>query len=128
MSATLAVEEELRHVYGRYKALALGAGAALLLGPSTRGALFEDVARLERDAELAQARTTGESAASFAAAREATAELRLLVRDSVRGPAGVPDERLDAVRETHRRLRRRLWPLIYRDYRPCSARDHGHER
>ena len=128
MSSTVAIEDELRHVYARYKALALGAGAALLLGAGKRAELYEDVARLERDTERGAQRETGDSRESFAAEREAAAELRLLLHDSVRGPAGVADERLRAVRDTHRRLRRRLWPLIYRDYRPCSASDHVHER
>ncbi len=106
---------EVRDLYGRYKHLALAAGAALVLD-APRGELAADAAALVADARSAVA-AGGELAPQLRACVEAASELeRLLVRDGD----------VEAAREAHKRLRREVWKVIPCEYVPCCA-GRGHE-
>jgi hypothetical protein len=101
-----AVLEETE-LYRRYKALALAAGAALVLGEPT-GELERAVAALVRDAD------------GGACAEPAARLARLLA-------GGAGDDDLDAVRVSHRSLRRQIWTTHSCEYVPCCAGAHHHE-
>jgi hypothetical protein len=94
-------------LYRRYKALALAAGAALVLGEPT-GELEREVAGLVRDAQ-------------GGACAEPAARLASLLA------GGAADDDLDAVRASHRSLRRRIWTTHTCEYVPCCAGAHHHE-
>lgn len=104
-------ERRLRELYGRYKRLSLAAGAALVLDVRDE-ALEPEAAALLADARAAAAADGGD-APQLEACVEAAAALHDLI---VRGDGGV-----EAVRETHRRLRREVWKVIPCEYVPCCA-------
>lgn len=111
-------ERVVQGLYGRYKGLALAAGATLLLD-APLGSLEAEVDGLVADA-CAAASAGGPHAAQFEACVAAAGELReLLVR---RGGD------VEAVRATHRRLRREVWKIVPCEYVPCCASGHGRER
>jgi hypothetical protein len=102
VTATLAATDAL---YRRYKALALAAGAALVLGASVDD-LAEAVGALEEDA-------IGTHCAEPASA------LRRLLDRARAGEDVVAD--VEDVRASHRSLRRRIWTTQPCEYVPCCA-------
>jgi hypothetical protein len=114
---------ELRALYGRYKGLALAAGAAIVLGEPTE-ALGADAAALEADCREAAAAAQRELEAPLAACASAAAELRELLRDASAGADAV-----DRVRASHRHLRSEVWKLVPCEYVPCApGHVHGEDR
>ena len=101
----MTVVDETFELYGRFKSLAVAASAALILGQRL-DELAEAVEELECDA-------TGTGCA------EPARQLRLLVDRAAAGEA-VEDD-LDAVRESHRLLRRDVWTTHPCEYVPCCA-------
>jgi len=92
-------------LYRRYKALALAAGAALVLDAPVR--------------ELAGAIDELCGAAEGTPCAEPAADLRRLVQRSARGE--VADADVERVRASHRRLRRTVWTTQPCEYVPCCA-------
>jgi hypothetical protein len=114
---------DLRGLYGRYKALALATGAALVLGEPAE-ALGEDAAALEADCREAAASARGELVSPLDACVSAAAELRALVGDGTADPDAV-----ERVRASHRRLRSEVWKVVPCEYVPCApGHVHAEER
>lgn len=112
----------LGDLYGANKSLSLAVGAALALGqPPQVGAA--EVERNLEECERAVSERPGELSEHFDACREAAAELAALVREAERDRRIPPRQRLAAVRDSHRRLRRLVWEVFDCEYVPC-----GHER
>lgn len=101
-----AVAFELPELYHRFKSLAVAASASLILGERV-DELRPAVDELHRDA-------------AGTPCEEPAAELRRLVY----GEAS--DAELDAVRTSHRRLRREVWTTQPCEYVPCCAGTHHH--
>jgi hypothetical protein len=99
------VVDETLELYGRFKSLAVAASAALILGEAL-DELASAVEELDRDA-------AGTGCA------EPARRLRLLVDRAAAGEA--VDADLDAVRESHRLLRRDVWTTHPCEYVPCCA-------
>jgi hypothetical protein len=127
MSAAVASEprsEEatlLGELYAANKSLSLSISAALAMQlPPEVGR--EQVDGHLRECERAAAEHHGELAPHFEACRDAAAALADLAREAEDGV--VPSQRrLDAVRRSHRHLRRLVWEVFDCEYVPC-----GHER
>jgi len=98
-----AVAFETPELYRRFKSLAVAASAALILG--------ERVDELQRDA-------------AGTSCEEPAARLRQLVHGALSGE--VSDAELDAVRNSHRSLRREVWTTQPCEYVPCCAGTHHH--
>jgi hypothetical protein len=92
-------------LYTRFKSLTVAASAAMILGERLDG-LTPAVEELDRDA-------TGTLCA------EPARQLRVLVRRAAAGDPVAAD--LDALRESHRRLRRDVWTTHPCEYVPCCA-------
>ena len=101
---------EVQSLYGRYKHLALAAGAALVLDAPLEG-LEADTAELLADARCAAA-AGGRYTAQLAACVAAASELHTLIAEG---------GDVDAARRTHRQLRREVWKVIPCEYVPCCA-------
>lgn len=93
-------------LYRRFKSLTVAAGAALILGEEVDG-LRPAVDELHRDA-------------LGTACEEPAASLRRLVHGEV------TDAEIDAVRTSHRELRREVWTTQPCEYVPCCAGTHDH--
>ena len=104
-------EGRLRELYGRYKRLSLAAGAALVLD------VHDDALEPEASALLADARAAAAADGMHAHQLEACVEAAAALHDLVAGGDG----EVEAVRETHRRLRREVWKVIPCEYVPCCA-------
>jgi hypothetical protein len=100
-------------LYARYKALALSAGAALLL-ERPDAELIADAQRLAADARaaLAEHPDQTQALAACAAAADALAQL--------------PDG-LDASRATYRTLRAAMFAAGACEYVPCGTHAHAHQ-
>jgi hypothetical protein len=99
------VVDETYELYARFKSLTVAASAALILG--------------ERLDELAPAVEELDRNAAGTPCAEPARHLRLLVESAAAGrPA---DAELDAVRDSHRRLRRDVWTTHPCEYVPCCA-------
>jgi hypothetical protein len=111
----------LAELYGANKSLSLSISAALALQlPPEVGS--EQVDGHLRACERAAAEHRGELGPHFEACRDAAAALAGLAREAEGGL--VPSQqRLDAVRRSHRNLRRLVWEVFDCEYVPC-----GHER
>lgn len=109
--AMLAGEDQVRDLYGRYKLLALAAGAALVLDAPLQP-LESEVGGLLADAKSALA---GEDThrTQLRACVDAARELHDLVAHG--------DGDVEAVRRTHKHLRREVWKVIPCEYVPCCA-------
>jgi hypothetical protein len=94
-------------LYRRFKALTVTAGAALILGKPV-AELRSAVDELHRDA-------------AGTPCEEPAAQLRQLVHGGE-----VSEAELDAVRRSHRRLRREVWTTQPCEYVPCCAGTHDH--
>jgi hypothetical protein len=124
-TAEIAGIDELAGLYGRYRALALAAGAALVLGGGT-GELAGPVRDLLADCRTAS-RGGGALRAQLAACEQAAAELVALVTRAGGEPGAVSAADTERVRASHRRLRQEVWKVIPCEYVPCSiARGHAH--
>jgi hypothetical protein len=127
VSATLISEpmsEEaalLGELYGTDKSLALSISAALALQRRSEVGLAEVDRHLEECTRAADEHR-GELAEHFGACRDAAADLAALAQE-VDGDRPPSQRRLDAVRSSHRRLRRLVWEVFDCEYVPC-----GHER
>ena len=108
-------DAELSALYGRYKSLALSAAAAAILD-SRLDDVQAEAARLLDDCRAAASRDR-RHAEQFAACADAAQVLC----DSL-DPAGAVD--LEAVRASHRWLRRSVWSVVPCEYVPCCADDH----
>ena len=114
-------EQELLALYGRYKHLALGIGAGLMLD-AVPTELVEETRALVADCRRAAAAAPhGPLAPLLEACTGATVALHELVLSGREGARRVPDERLRAVRAAHSRMRRAIWTLVPCEYVPCSA-------
>ncbi len=116
---SVSVDEDSRlgELYGRYKKLALAAGAALVLG-APHDALEDEARELLVDARSALADGVRHETQLGACVEAAAELLALLVRG---GDVG-------AVRSTHKRFRREVWKVIPCEYVPCcAAASHEHE-
>jgi hypothetical protein len=111
----------LGELYGTDKSLALSISAALALQRSPEIGTDEVNRHLEECAR-AVAEHRGELAEHFGACRDAAADLAALAGE-VDGNCPPSQRRLDAVRASHRRLRRMVWEVFDCEYVPC-----GHER
>jgi hypothetical protein len=112
-------EASVRELYGRYKHLALAAGAALLLEEPVDG-LVADAAALAGEARDAAAAEGAAHASQLRACADAASELRELL---VRGGDDV-----GAARRAHKHLRREVWKVVPCEYVPCCASaPHGRE-
>jgi hypothetical protein len=121
--------DELGELYGRYKRLALAAGATLVLGEHP-AALADATAALLADSRDALA-AGGALAPALSACVLAAAELHALLVRAGADPSAVGAADTDRVRATHSRLRREVWKVIPCEYVPCSVvhrHDHRHER
>jgi hypothetical protein len=105
-----AVAFKTPELYRRFKSLAAAASAALILGESV-DELRPLADELHRDA-------------GGTPCEEPAARLRQLVRGALAGE--VSDADLDAVRNSHRRLRREVWTTQPCEYVPCCAGTHHH--
>jgi hypothetical protein len=114
MTTTSAPDAALLELYGRYKSLAIRAGATRLLGVAD-DRLAADAARLHADARAAYARRPSEA---LAACHDAAGALRRL--------AAGADDALDEVRAGGRRLRRAAWDVAGCEYAPCGTPPHAH--
>jgi hypothetical protein len=115
-------EHELNELYARYKALALAAGAALILDSDVER-LAGEVKALLDDARRAR-RGSSALAPQLSACVEAAAGLGRLLADAPASTAA-----LEAARASHRRLRREVWNVLPCEYVPCCAGgDAHHER
>jgi len=101
-----AVAPETPELYRRFKSLAVAASAALILG--------------ERVDELRPVADELHRDAAGTVCEEPAAQLRRLVYGEV------SDAELDAVRSSHRRLRREVWTTQPCEYVPCCAGTHHH--
>ncbi len=112
----------LGELYGENKSLSLAIGAALTLGrrPEVEAGVIE---RHLAECERAVAERPGELAEHFEACRTAAADLAAMVREVDRDRRTPSRQRLNAVRASHRRLRRLVWEVFDCEYVPC-----GHER
>ena len=105
-----AVAFETSELYRRFKSLAVSASAALILGERVDD-LHSKVDELHRDA-------------CGTPCEEPAARLRQLVDGALSGV--VSDAELDAVRNSHRSLRREVWTTQPCEYVPCCAGTHHH--
>lgn len=112
----------LADLYGTNKSLSLSVGAALALGRRPQVGAAEVDSHLE-DCERAVTERPGELGEHFEACRQAAADLVALVAEADRDGGTPSARRLQAVRASHRRLRRLVWEVIDCEYVPC-----GHER
>ena len=101
---------ETPELYRRFKSLAAAASAALILG--------------ERVDELRPVADELQRDAAGTACEEPAARLRQLVHGALDGE--VSDAQLDAVRNSHRSLRREVWTTQPCEYVPCCAGTHHH--
>jgi hypothetical protein len=102
---------ETVELYRRFKTLAVAASASLILGDRAND-LRPAADQLHRDA-------------AGTPCEEPATRLRQLVHGALRG--GVSDDELDAVRSSHRALRREVWATQPCEYVPCCAADtHQH--
>lgn len=113
MTAGPAPDQEalVRALYGRFKHLALAAGAALVLEQPS-APLEHEVAALAAEARTAAA-DAGEHRPQLEACADAAGELHALLR---RGGIDV-----EPARRAHKRLRREVWKVIPCEYVPCCA-------
>jgi hypothetical protein len=110
---------ELQALYGRYKAIALSTGAALMLGGELQD-LGRRVDSLIVDCRAAQERG-GLYSREVATCRDAALDLRPLLE-------GDTSERaLERARASHRALRREVWVVMPCEYVPCCAPGHDHD-
>jgi hypothetical protein len=101
------------HLYARYKALVLSAGAALLL-EHPDAELRADARRLAADARAALAEHPDQAPALAACAEAADALAQL------------PDG-LETIRATYRTLRAAMFAAGACEYAPCGTHAHAHE-
>jgi hypothetical protein len=114
-------ERELLALYARYKHLALGTGAGLMLD-AVPAELVEETRVLVTDCRCAAAAAPhGPLTPLFEACTEAAVALHDLVLSGRQGSLRVPDERLRSARASHSRLRREIWTVTPCEYVPCSA-------
>ena len=113
MTASVRPERDalIQALYGRFKHLALAAGATLVLEQPT-ARLEIEVAALADEARAAAA-DSGEHRPQLQACVEAAEELHALLR---RGGIDVEPARI-----AHKRLRRDVWKVIPCEYVPCCA-------
>jgi len=117
--ATVA-EGELKSLYGRYKALAISASAAVILEAPLDGVAV-GAEQLLADCRAA-ARAGGPHAAQLAVCASAASSLYDLVVRA--GGHEVLEAELDRARASHRELRREVWNVVPCEYVPCCADDH----
>jgi hypothetical protein len=115
-----AADGELSALYGRYKALALSAAAAVIFELPLDGVRAE-VERLLEDCRVA-GRLVRAHEAQFAACAEAASVLRDVLLRAPDGEMETAD--LEMVRASHRELRRSVWRVVPCEYVPCCADDH----
>ena len=108
-------DAELIGLYGRYKSLALSAAAAAILEERLDDVRVQ-AGRLLEDCRAA-ARRGRRHAEQFAACADAAHVLYTSVDEP--GPAD-----LEAVRASHRLLRRSVWRVVPFEYVPCCADGH----
>jgi hypothetical protein len=115
MSAAAVDEQALNRLYGRYKALALAAGARLVLAEAPE-ALAAEAEVLIADCHSVAASGPEALRPQLAACVTAAEGLRVLVGGSEPNEADI-----EAVRLTHKQLRSEVWKVIPCEYVPCCA-------
>jgi hypothetical protein len=115
-------ERQILALYARYKHLALGTGAGLML-EAVSTELVEETRVLVADCRAAAEAPHGPLTPLFEACTGAAVALHDLVLSGREGSLRVPDERLRAVRASHSRLRRAIWTVTPCEYVPCAAVD-----
>jgi hypothetical protein len=113
----------LGELYSRYKALALAAGAALVLDDEA-AELVHDARELSQDARELASNPPDGLESQFRACALAADELHLLLAGCRDQPGNPPLLRLRRVRTTHSRLRSEVWKVIPCEYVPCCAPGH----
>ena len=118
---------ELSELYSRYKLLALGVGAQLLLETGEAGGgLSAETLRLAADAgRLRETHETHEAHEAHQACHRATLDLHRLVTAAPGSPGHAA--LIEQVRASHKALRALLWDDIADQYAPCGAHPH-HDR
>jgi hypothetical protein len=114
MSALPRDDAELTGLYRRYKSLTLSAAAAAILGEGIDD--VHDEARRLLDDCRAATHHERRYAEQFAACADAAQ----MLRDSLDAEQAVD---LEAVRASHRSLRRSVWSVLPCEYVPCCADD-----
>jgi hypothetical protein len=115
MSVAAVDERSLNRLYGRYKALALAAGARLVLAEAPES-LSGDVGALVADCRSAAAAGPEALRPQLTACVTAAERLSALVGDAPPSEADI-----DAARLTHKQLRSEVWKVIPCEYVPCCA-------
>jgi hypothetical protein len=109
----------VRELYGRYKGLALAAGAALVL----------DRPRGELEAETLDLLVEAQAALDAHPSRRPQLEACVAAAGDLHDLLVGGGSDVAAVRETHKRLRREVWKVVPCEYVPCCASaGHAHER
>lgn len=108
-------EQALNRLYGRYKTLALAAGARLVLAEAPES-LSGEVGALVADCRSAAAAGPESLRPQLTACVTAAEGLAALVGDAPPSEADV-----DFARLTHKQLRSEVWKVIPCEYVPCCA-------
>jgi len=117
---------ELGELYSRYKLLALGVGAQLLLETGEAGGgLSAETLRLAADAgRLRETHETQAAHEAHEACHRATLDLHRLATAAPGSPGHTA--LIEQVRASHKALRALLWDDIADQYAPCGAHPHRH--
>jgi hypothetical protein len=112
-------DERVRELYARYKSLALAVGAALVL----------DAPRDELSAEALELLEDARAALLVDSSRRVQLEACVGAAEKLRDLLESDGFDVEAVRDTHKRLRREVWKIVPCEYVPCCASTpHAHER
>jgi hypothetical protein len=112
-------DERVRELYARYKSLALAVGAALVL----------DAPRDELSAEALELLEDARAALLVDSSRRVQLEACVGAAEKLRDLLESDGFDVEAVRATHKRLRREVWKIVPCEYVPCCASTpHAHER
>jgi hypothetical protein len=110
-------DEQLQLLYSRFKSLSIAVSAALILDQPL-GRLRAEVDALMAECVRASAATDAPDPALVECV-ESACSLSALVQRAATGTSTAYE--LEALREAHRRLRRRVWDVLPCEYVPCCA-------
>jgi hypothetical protein len=104
-------DELVGSLYGRYKSLALAAGAALVL----------DAPRDELSAEALELLADARAGLLLDSSRRVQLEACVEAAEKLRDLLESDGFDVEAARDTHKRLRREVWKIVPCEYVPCCA-------